>query len=147
MALLYFRWTFFITQWTDRIEEFKNEVRLNLAADQVIRGTMLILTIVLHDCIYKFLRIFWFSRYKPAGLQMTSVQLVGPIFDILVVFLSLLIIVKEFHMILTIKEPLLHKERFSCWPSFKLILKTIKDGLPTVHTGHERHVSFLYEFP
>ena len=113
MALLYFRWTFFIHQWTDRIEEFKNEVRINLAADQVIRGTMLILTIVLHDCIYKFLRIFWFSRYKPAGLQMTSVQLIGPVIDILVVLLSLLVILKEFYTMLTVKEPLVHKESFS----------------------------------
>ena len=74
---------------------------------------MLILTIVLHDCIYKFLRIFWFSRYKPAGLQMTSVQLIGPIIDIVVVVLGLLVIFKELYLILTVKEPLLHKDAFS----------------------------------
>ena len=44
---------------------------------------------------------------------MTSVQLIGPVIDILVVLLSLLVILKEFYTMLTVKEPLVHKESFS----------------------------------
>ena len=94
--LLYFKWASFIHQWTDRIESFKNEVRVNIDDnDSTLRGLAMILTILVHDAIYKVLVIFFFSRYKPPSLNFTVTQLIGPVVDILIVALSFLTIIKQ----------------------------------------------------
>ena len=47
----------------------------------------MILTILIHDLLFKLLKIFFFSRYKPAGLAFTIPQLAQPVLDALVVCL------------------------------------------------------------
>ena len=37
--------------------------------------------IMIHDCIYQFLRIFYHSRFKPQQLEMTATQLLAPALD------------------------------------------------------------------
>ena len=37
--------------------------------------------IMIHDCIYQFLRIFYHSRFKPQQLDMTATQLIAPVLD------------------------------------------------------------------
>ena len=39
--------------------------------------------IMIHDCIYQFLRIFYHSRFKPQQLEMTVTQLLAPVLDII----------------------------------------------------------------
>ena len=83
--LLYFSWNFFIHQWVDRVEHFQLEMTVVTEADQEVRGLTMILTILIHDLIFKLLKIFFFSRYKPAGLAFTIPQLLQPVIDLLVV--------------------------------------------------------------
>ena len=41
--------------------------------------------ILLHDCIYQFIRLFYHSRFKPPQLEMTLSQLATPIIDLILV--------------------------------------------------------------
>ena len=91
VGLLYTKWTFFIHQWTDRIEQFKNDIRLTTEVDRTVTGLAMILTVLTHDCVFKMLKIFFFSRYKPASLNFTTTQLIGPIIDVLLVLVRNLI--------------------------------------------------------
>ena len=137
LALLYFRWMFFIHQWTDRVEHFKNEITLNTDSDQTLRGLSIILTILMHDCIYKFLKIFYFSRFKPAGLQMTTAQLMQPVFDILLVVVSFMSIVKELYN-LTMKREDMHAKM-----KFFLFSPVFNSAMAFLTKQRERRV-FLY---
>ena len=83
----YFSWNFFIHQWVDRCEQFQLELTVSTEADQEVRGLTMILTILIHDLLFKFLKIFFFSRYKPAGLNFTIPQLMQPVVDALLVVL------------------------------------------------------------
>ena len=47
---------------------------------KIIKGA-----IILHDCIYQFIRIFYHSRFKPQQLEMTLTQLATPIIDVILV--------------------------------------------------------------
>lgn len=111
LMLLYFKWTFFIHQWTDRVDTFKNEIKITTEADHTIRGLAMILTILIHDCLYKLLKIFFFSRYKPAGLNFTTTQLLSPVLDLLVVLLSFFTIIKQLLMVLKTREDLIVKQK------------------------------------
>ena len=71
----------------------------------------MILTILIHDCIFKLLKIFFFSRYKPAALNFTVTQLIGPVVDILMVMLSFLTIINQLLKILKTREHLVVKYR------------------------------------
>ena len=71
----------------DRVEFFQLELTVNTAPDQEVRGLTMILTILIHDLIFKFVKIFFFSRYKPAGLAFTIPQLMQPGLDALIVTL------------------------------------------------------------
>ena len=101
MLLLYLKWKFLIHQWIERVETFKNELTVRLRTDHVLRGISLILSILAHDCIFKVLKIFFFSRYKPAGLNFTLTQMLEPLFDMLLVTVSM---VQLFHAFRVIKE-------------------------------------------
>ena len=46
---------------------------------------ILIGAIILHDCIYQFIRLFYHSRFKPPQLEMTLAQLATPIIDVVLV--------------------------------------------------------------
>ena len=41
--------------------------------------------IILHDCIWQFIRLFYHSRFKPPQLEMTLSQLATPIIDLILV--------------------------------------------------------------
>ena len=41
--------------------------------------------IMLHDCIYQFLRLFYHSRFKPPHLKMTWAQFRTPVIDVVLV--------------------------------------------------------------
>ena len=47
---------------------------------KIIKGA-----IILHDCIYQFIRIFYHSRFKPQQLEMTLTQLATPMIDVILV--------------------------------------------------------------
>ena len=119
LLLLYFKWTFFIHQWTDRIDTFKNELTTELITedDHTIRGLAMILTILIHDCLYKLIKIFFFSRYKPAGLSFTTTQLLSPVLDLLVVFLSFFTIIKRLLMVIKTREDVVIKHKHMLFTS------------------------------
>ena len=99
MLLLYSKWRFLIHQWLDRIETFKTELTVHLDTDHVLRGMLMILSILVHDCIFKVFKIFYFSRYKPAGLNFTISQMLEPIIDILLVVVSMYQLIRAFLVI------------------------------------------------
>ena len=47
---------------------------------KIIKGA-----IILHDCIYQFIRLFYHSRFKPQQLEMTFTQLATPMIDVILV--------------------------------------------------------------
>ena len=52
--------------------------------------------IMIHDCIYQFLRIFYHSRFKPQQLQMTVTQLLAPVLDLVLTLPLIIRLFKEF---------------------------------------------------
>ena len=52
--------------------------------------------IMLHDCIYQFLRLFYHSRFKPPQLDMTMSQLATPVIDLVLVLPLILRLVQNF---------------------------------------------------
>ena len=63
------------------MRHFIDEVALNLipSSEAINKTLATILAILIHDCIHKFLKLFYFSRYKPPGLQMTPIQILIPL--------------------------------------------------------------------
>ena len=53
-------------------------------------------TIMIHDCIYQFLRLFYHSRFKPQQLEMTLTQLSAPVLDLVLVLPLILSLYKDF---------------------------------------------------
>ena len=52
--------------------------------------------IMIHDCIYQFLRIFYHSRYKPQQLEMTATQLLAPVLDLILTLPLIMRLFQEF---------------------------------------------------
>ena len=52
--------------------------------------------IMIHDCIYQFLRIFYHSRFKPQQLEMTATQLLAPILDLILTLPLVMRLFQEF---------------------------------------------------
>ena len=52
--------------------------------------------IMIHDCIYQFLRLFYHSRFKPQQLEMTLSQLSAPALDLILVVPLILRLLKDF---------------------------------------------------
>ena len=52
--------------------------------------------IMIHDCIYQFLRIFYHSRFKPQQLEMTATQLLAPVLDLILTLPLVIRLFKEF---------------------------------------------------
>jgi len=52
--------------------------------------------IMIHDCIYQFLRIFFHSRFKPQQLEMTATQLLAPVLDFVSTLPLIMRLIKEF---------------------------------------------------
>jgi len=52
--------------------------------------------IMIHDCIYQFLRLFYHSRFKPQQLEMTKTQFVAPVLDLVLVLPLILRLFKDF---------------------------------------------------
>ena len=51
--------------------------------------------IMLHDCIYQFLRLFYHSRFKPIQLKMTWAQFATPVIDVVLVLPLILRLVQN----------------------------------------------------
>ena len=52
--------------------------------------------IIIHDCIYQFLRIFYHSRFKPQQLEMTATQLLAPFLDFILTLPLVIRLFQEF---------------------------------------------------
>ena len=52
--------------------------------------------IIIHDCIYQFLRIFYHSRFKPQQLEMTATQLLAPFLDLILTLPLVIRLFQEF---------------------------------------------------
>ena len=52
--------------------------------------------IIIHDCIYQFVRIFYHSRFKPQQLEMTATQLLAPVLDLVLTLPLIMRLFKEF---------------------------------------------------
>ena len=52
--------------------------------------------IMIHDCIYQFLRIFYHSRFKPQQLEMTATQLLAPVLDLILTLPLIIRLFQEF---------------------------------------------------
>ena len=106
------------------MRHFIDEVALNLipSSEALNKTLATILAILIHDCIFKegfadlvifhcmirriiriterktdskFLKLFYFSRYKPAGLQMTPIQILIPLTDVLFIIFAMIDIFKQ----------------------------------------------------
>ena len=79
------KWYFWLERWKNVMRHFIDEVALNLipSSEAINKTLATILAILIHDCIHKFLKLFYFSRYKPPGLQMTPIQILIPLTGIL----------------------------------------------------------------
>ena len=53
--------------------------------------------IMIHDCIYQFLRIFYHSRFKPQQLEMTATQLLAPVLDLILTLPLVMRLLQEFY--------------------------------------------------
>lgn len=93
-----------IYQWLERVETFKNELDIQFNSDHMLRGILIILAILAHDCIFKAVKIFFFARYKPASLNFTLIQILDPIVDIMLVTVSLLQLVQSLKVIQSLTE-------------------------------------------
>ena len=82
-----------------------------------ITHKVLILTILIHDCIHKVLIIFYFARFKPAGLNFTRTQLLSPVIDCLMVIFGLAGIIKQLLHILKTREDLTVKYKHMLFTS------------------------------
>ena len=51
--------------------------------------------IMLHDCIYQFLRLFYHSRFKPTQLKMTWAQFATPVIDTVLVVPKILTLARN----------------------------------------------------
>ena len=52
--------------------------------------------IMIHDCIYQFVWLFYHSRFKPQQLEMTTTQFVAPVLDLVLVLPLILRLFKDF---------------------------------------------------
>ena len=65
-----------ILEQNEQSEDFLIRVWWTLSKAEVIyKSLVLIFGIILHDIIYKMIKIFYFSRFKPSSLQFTIFQL------------------------------------------------------------------------
>ena len=88
--LFLFLWMFEFIFWTRKFSysyEFFN-IRTKI---QTKKGAIMI-----HDCIYQFLRLFYHSRFKPQQLEMTTTQFVAPVLDLVLVLPLILRLFKDF---------------------------------------------------
>ena len=54
-------------------------VYLAILHDTSLFFTDIFAVVMIHGCIYQFLRIFYHSRFKPQQLKMTAAQLLAPV--------------------------------------------------------------------
>ena len=117
---MHIKWYFWLERWKNVMRHFIDEVALNLipSSEAVNKTLATILAILIHDCIHKegstailnccntickfstyraskFLKLFYFSRYKPTGLQMTPIQILIPLTDVLFIILAMIDIFKQ----------------------------------------------------
>ena len=85
--LFLFLWMFEFIQFAELYYEFHNY----LAKLQTLKGAIMI-----HDCIYQFLRLFYHSRFKPQQLEMTMTQFLVPVFDLVLVLPLIIQLFKDF---------------------------------------------------
>ena len=72
---------------------------------------------MIHDCIHRVLKIFFISRYKPAGLNFTRTQLLSPMIDCLMVVFGLAGNIKTLLYILKKREDLTCKYKHMLFTS------------------------------
>ena len=68
----------------------------NLDVFDMFRLFLFLCAIMLHDCIYQFLRLFYHSRFKPPQLEMTLSQFATPVIDLVLVLPLILRLLKDF---------------------------------------------------
>ena len=58
---------FWYRQWKEIVANFMNSIIIELNSDlfDLYRLFMFLAAIVIHDCVYQFVRLFYHSRYKP----------------------------------------------------------------------------------
>ena len=71
--------------------KFKGQAYTNSSKFINVKGAIMI-----HDCIYQFLRLFYHSRFKPQQLEMTLTQLSAPVLDLVLVLPLILRLYKGF---------------------------------------------------
>ena len=85
-----FRWFFYVYERQSKSLALPDWVYFRFII-QTQKGAIMI-----HDCIYQFLRIFYHSRFKPQQLEMTATQLLAPVLDIILTLPLVTRIFQEF---------------------------------------------------
>ena len=88
---------------------------------------------MIHDCIYQFLRLFYHSRFKPQQLEMTTTQLLVPVFDLVLVLPLILRLFKDF-------------SRFSNATKMKIQSKPEINGSPLMSTYYMQYTIYSLRY-
>ena len=71
VVLIYFNWRIFLRRWVAIYDEFATTYQLNLEPkfQDFLNVVSFASSVLVHDAIYQFLRIFYQSRFKPDTLR------------------------------------------------------------------------------
>ena len=71
VVLIYFNWRIFLRRWVAIYDEFATTYQLNLEPkfQDFLNVVSFTSSVLVHDAIYQFLRIFYQSRFKPDTLR------------------------------------------------------------------------------
>ena len=84
------KWYFLVKLWTGHLEFFTTNAFLYTDMPNVLYQFKLIVIIILHDLVYKFITYFYFVRYKPLFMPLTFWTLVDLIQSVFLVLIPLI---------------------------------------------------------
>jgi len=84
------KWHLLVKLWTRNLEFFTNNAFLYTNEPNVLYQIKLIVTIILHDLVHKFLTYFYFARYKPLNIGLTFWTLVSLCQDVVIAIIPLI---------------------------------------------------------
>ena len=85
------KWYFLVKLWSLHLEFFTNNAFLYTEEPNVLYQIKLIVIILLHDLVHKFVTYFYFARYKPLHMGLTFWTVVGLVQDVLLALIPLIL--------------------------------------------------------
>lgn len=103
LLLILLNWLIWLRRWKAIFINFVDSYTLTLVPpiDDFLRLLTFTSAVILHDAIYQFLRIFYYSRFKPPSLSITPAQFAMPLIEVILVLGPILTIVTQFKAIIS----------------------------------------------